>query len=338
MATTMLDIARAAGVGEGTVGRALRGKGYVSPATRERILRVAASLNYQPNHIARSLVLGKSDLVGIVASASDAAAFDPYLELVEPGIQEAGYSVLFYMLTSTSPDSETGIFREIIGKRVAGAIVMPSSLASDPKPYKMLLNSGVKVVVTNRNIPGIRTPQIVFDHYGSARLATDHLTSLGHRNIVYLAIPETSYVGRERGRGFRDAMNAAGIPINESSVIEVDCTEHAGFQTALELFARDDRPTAFVTRHDIVAVGVILAAVEAGLSVPGDVSVVGHGDISLAHALRVPLTTVHNPNQQMAFAAVEMLLEMLGGKPVEPVTRTLETHLVVRSSTSAIAQ
>ncbi len=332
MATTTSDIARAASVGESTVGRALHGKGYVSPATRERILKAAAELNYQPNHIARSLVLGKTDFVGIVAS--DATMFDLCVGPIEKGIREAGYSMSFYASTSARPESEEDIFREMIGRRVEGAIIIPASLTSDAEPYNLLLRNGVKIVIVDKNIPGVRTPQIVFDHYGSARLATEHLISLGHENIVYLAIPQTSYVGRERGKGFRDALNAAGIPISKSSVIETGHTEEAGFQAGIELFKCDNRPTAILARHDIVAVGIIQAAMEVGLSVPRDVSIVGHGDIPLAHALRVPLTTIHNPNKEMTTRAVEMLLEMLSGKPVTPSINTLGTHLVVRSSTA----
>lgn len=334
MASTIVDIAKRAGVGESTVVRALRGKGYVSPDTRAKIMKAAEELNYQPNHIARSLVLGKSDLIGIVASSGDIQTFGPSLESIDRGIREAGYSMLFYVSTSAVKDSEMNIFREIIGKRVAGAVIIPSSLTSDPKPYRMLLENGIKLVITDRCIPGIETPQLVFDHYASARMAAEHLISLGHKKIAYLGIPQTSYVGTERKRGFDEALKCAGIKPSDSVFMETDYTERAGYENTKKLLEDKNRPTAIIARHDIVAVGVMEALFDAGISIPGDISLMGQGDTNFSHALRVPLTTTHNPNDRLAEEGVKTLIDMLSGREVENATRMLDVNLVVRSSTA----
>lgn len=334
MAATIVDIAREAGVGEATVVRALRGTGYVSAATKARIEKVAARLNYHPNHVARSLALGTSEFVGMVLDAGFAPALKPFLSPIEQGIRNAGYSMLFYMSSGTGPDAELRCFRELLYKRIAGAIIAPNSLTPNPEPYRMLIDNGIKIVTIDINVDGLKAPQIVCDHYQSAKLATEHLISLGHRDIVYLAIPRTSHIGRERARGFQDTMTAAGIQIDESSIVETpDHTEEAGAEATLRLLERRKRPTAVVARLDTVAIGVMQTVLAAGLSIPEDISLVGHGDHGLCHALRVPLTTIHAPIEQMASLAVRRLLDMLAGKTVKPVTEALAVELVVRSST-----
>jgi len=333
LAATIVDIARVAGVGEATVVRALRGTGYVSPAAKARVKKAARELGYHTNHIARSLALGKSPFVGFVAGSGDVSAFHPYINTIEHRIREARYSMLFYISAGDRPAAEQACFWELISKRVAGAIVVPGSLDADPEPYRELIANGIKLVIVDRYVEEVCVPQIIFDHYRSSRLAIEHLASLGHRRIAHLGIPETSHVGRERARGFGDALEAAGIPLSECIITHVDPTEQAGADAAARLLELKQRPTAILTRRDSVAIGVMQTILAAGLSIPNDISLVSHGGSGPSHALRVPLTTLRRPTQRMATLAIEKLLDSLEGKDVEPVTTVLDVELVVREST-----
>ncbi|MBI2843706.1 MAG: LacI family DNA-binding transcriptional regulator [Armatimonadetes bacterium] len=337
LGVTAKDIARAAGVGRSTVQRALSNKGEISPETKARILKIAEELKYRPNHIARSLVLGQSRFVGVVATPSFMPEFPSTLQPVEFGLRQAGYSMLFF--TSTGyPGGERLCLEQMLQNRVAGVIAVPSSNPADRSAYQELIDSDIKLVIMGGCIEGLEVPQVLGNDYQAARLATEHLISLGHREIVYLAIPQTSYSGRERARGFKEAMADAGLPVRPSSIVEVKFGQEAGAEAMARILKRKNRPTALVVRHDIVAVGAVRAIFAAGLSVPEGFSVVGNTDVWFDDMLRVPLTSVRHPREQMAEFATKNLLAMLAKKPVEAKTTILDVDLVVRSSTAPPAK
>jgi LacI family repressor for deo operon, udp, cdd, tsx, nupC, and nupG len=216
--------------------------------------------------------------------------------------------------------------------RVAGVIVHPSSTHASPVYYQELIDSGVKLVTFDRYIEGVAAPQVVGDDYRAARLPTEYLISLGHRDIVHLAIPESSYAGRERARGFRDAMEAAGIPVTPSSTIEVRLGAEYGQRAMERILKRRERPTAVLTRQDIVAVGAMRAIYAAGLRIPEDISIIGNGDFWCGDMLRPALSTVHHPVEEMARIATQRLLDILSGQDVQPQTEVLDVRLVIRGS------
>jgi LacI family transcriptional regulator len=333
VSVTIADVARAAGVSRSTVSKAFGSKGFVSPATRARVIRVAAELSYRPSYIARSLSLGTSRLIGVVVTPSILTVFANFVQPIERAIREAGYSLLLYT-TSGDPESERLCLEDLIQKRVEGVISIPSSNPADVACYREVLASGIKLVVVDRCMDGLGAPQVGGDDYEAGRLATEHLLSLGHRRIVYLAIPRTSSTGRRRAQGFADAMSRAGIPVDESSIVESGFGEESGEKAMEALLRRQVPPTGVIARHDLNAIGAMRVALASGLSVPGDISIVGNADISLADMVRVPLTTVRHPSRQMAVTGVGWLLDMLGGKPVAPEITRLPVELVARSSTA----
>lgn len=330
MGCTVNDIARAAGVSRSTVLRALSGKPDVCVETRERIRSIAADMKYRPNYIARSLTRGKSNLVGVIATPSLYHSFKPIIERVEHGLREAGYSTLFYISSHDSGPEEIFI-ENLMKNRAEGVVAVPGSTAVTGA-YRELVDSGTKLVILDGYIEGLPAPQILGDNYKAARLATDHLLKLGHRRIVYLGIPQVSHVGRERARGFREALADAGVAPSADSIVETEFDEFAAEKTAAEILARPDRPTGLLVRHDIVARGVMRAILAAGLSIPNDISVVGSGDVLGSDMFRIPLTTVHFPAQEMADLGVKTLLAMLAGQTVEPKVHVLDVRLVERAS------
>lgn len=331
MPAKLVDIARAVGVTEITVRRALSGKGYVRSDTRERILKVAKELNYRPNRIARSLAMGKSGLIGVVVSSKLVVHYHMSIEPTERAIREAGYSMLLYTHEGNSVGEQLCL-EQLILHRVDGAIVYPCETPADNAAYKDVLDSGIKMVLIDRSIPDIPVPQILTSPYMPSRLATDYLISLGHRDIVYLAIPQTSDMGRERARGFRDAMAAAGIPVRKSSIVETAVGPEYGWESMSRLLERKEPPTAVIARHDLVAQGAMGAIFAAGLSVPEDISVVGNGDLWPEHLLRVPLTTIRHPAGHLYKLGMQKLLAMLDGEQVDPKISIEDIELVVRAS------
>ncbi|HEY3298161.1 MAG TPA: LacI family DNA-binding transcriptional regulator [Armatimonadota bacterium] len=331
MAATIDDIARFAGVGRSTVCRALRNETRISTETRERILKIAEELEYRPNRIALSLSLGKSRLVGVLVTPTAVPVFNTLIEPIEKGLRSAGYSILF---CSSSGDSETELATvdQMIDNHVDGVIIHPRISKPDPEIYRKLIKSGAKVVVIDRFVEGLDTPQIIVNDYQASRLATEYLISMGHRKIGDLSIPISEYAGRMRLRGYRDALNAAGIPDNDSYVVEVQLGHEDGATAMAELLQVKDRPTAVIARHDYVAIGAMRAIREAGLRIPEDISIMGAGDCWYDDMLCVPLTSLHYPYDELARSAIDVLLPMLGGESVESTVRVLDVSLVERSS------
>jgi len=330
MACTVNDIARAAGVSRSTVLRALSGKPDISGETCRRIQTLAAEMRYRPNYIARSLTQGRTNLVGVIAKPSIYYASHLVIEAVERGLREGGYSTLLYIPGNESGTDES-VIEQLMQNQVDGVIAVPGSM-TPPATYHELVEAGVKLVTLDGLIDNLAAPQITGDNYKAGRLGARHLIEQGHRRIAYMGIPHISNVGRDRARGIRDAFKEAGIAVDEDLFREIEFNEQAAEQCAAELLAK--RPTAMLVRHDVAARGAMRAIYAAGLSIPGDISLVGNGDILGSDMFRVPLTTVRFPARQMADFCVRTLLDMLAGKKVAPETTVFDVELVVRGSTA----
>lgn len=335
MGVTVIDIARVAGVGRSTVMRALSDKGDVSPETRERILKIAAEMKYRPNSLARGLVTGKSKLVGVIADPGFMPDAGHYLPQIEHGLRDGGYDMLFYTTTGL-PGSDRKCIDQVLQNRVAGVILVYGSAPSASAEYQELIDSGIRVVMIGASMDGLSVPQLFGSDYQTSCLAVDHLVSLGHKDIVCLALPQDSYSGRERARGFRESMEKAGLSADDSSIINTGFGPEAGREAMSRILRRKKLPTAVIARHDYVAIGAIRAVTDAGLSVPGDISVVGNTNVWFNDMLAVPLTTIRHPRDEMMKIGVRDLLDMLADKPVEPRTEVLEVELIVRASTGPV--
>lgn len=331
MPSTVYDIAKAAGVSTTTVLRALWDKGEIKPETKERILRLAAELNYRPNLVARSLTMGSSRFVGLVVTPTVSSTYAASIGVIVRALLKVGYVTLSYT-TDGRPEGERLCVDQIASARVAGAIVIPETDTPNAALFQELVDSGMKLVVAHSCIEGLRAPQVVGDNYQVAYRSAKYLISLGHRDIVYLAIPQTCYLGRERARGFCDACAEAGIPVTSGSIVKCGHSEEAGQRTMAQILTRKRIPTAVITRHDTVALGVMRATGAAGLTIPGDLSLIGNGDIPAADLLRVPLTSVRHPAEEVATMAIGKLVSMLEGHEIEPDVTKLDVELVIRES------
>jgi DNA-binding LacI/PurR family transcriptional regulator len=335
MAATVYDIARAASVSTTTVLRALWDKDDIKPETKERILKLAAEMNYRPNLVARSLTLGSSRFVGMIVTPFVTSSYADTIGLVVRAVRKAGYVTLCYT-TDGHPDSERMCVDHLASARVAGAIIIPQANTKNAGIYQELVDSGMKVVVAHSCIENLAAPQVVGDNYQVMFKSARYLISLGHRDIVYLAIPQDCCLGKERARGFHDALTEAGIPVSSSSIVSCGLSEEAGAKAMSAMIERKRVPTAIIARHDVVALGVMRAAFAAGLSIPEDLSLIGNTDIQVADLLRVPLTTVRHPSEEVARIASAMLTRMLEGEQVEPEVTKLDVELVVRASCAPV--
>jgi LacI family transcriptional regulator len=324
-AARLRDVAEAAGVDTSIASRILSGDGAltVRPETRRRVLEAASQLAYRPNTAARALKTRKTMAIGMIVPELTNVAYATIALGADERASRAGYALLV----------ATGSVRDrldAIDGRMDGLLV---GIATSETVRMGDLGGPLPTVLVNRHeLLGL--PSVTVDDEAGSALATQHLLSLGHKEIAHVAGPQNSDTGRRRQAGYVRAMRAAGIDPRPDRMLEASYDEAGGELAASRLLASKRRPTALFVANVRAAIGALVAARRLGLSVPHDVSLVGFHDAPVAMYLDPELTTVRMPLREMGSAAVESLLALLDGRPVEDVRVATPPELVVRGSTA----
>ena len=329
---TIEDVARAAGVGRGTVSRVLNGSVQVSPAARAAVRRAVDELGYVPNRAARSLVTRRTDTVALVVSEPGDRLFgDPYFAAILRGIGErladSPYQLLLTM-TATSRDRER-VAAYLTDQHADGVLLL--SLHAHDDLAARLETRGVPTVCGGR--PATTHPACVVDvaNRVGARSAVDHLLHRGRRHVALVAGPQDMSSGHDRLLGAQDAWVGAGLPTEHLLVVHGDYSEASGEVGVRELVARGHHPDAVFAASDLMAVGAMRALRAAGLRVPEDVAVVGFDDSPVCRHTEPELTTVRQPVVEMGRVMADLLVTRMVGGEV-PAETVLPTQLVVRAS------
>jgi LacI family transcriptional regulator len=332
---TLTDIAREAGVSVSTASRVLSGDTSlrIRPDTRERVEQIAQRRAYVPNHLARSLRLARTGSVAFVVPEVNNAIFTEVLRGVEDGADELGLDVLIG--SGRRIDAGNGFLERLDAeRRVDGFLIQPSDVADPNHPDEVFAGKNGPVVWLNT----YREDGSVFlDNARAARLATEHLLGLGHTRIGFLGGPAGSFTGGERRDGFTAALAAAGVPLHEEWTMAGGYSAQAGDRAARALLEVRpvDRPTALVVANVNAALGVLGAARQLGVSVPGDVSVVALHDVWFAEYSEPRLTVVRLPLYEMGQHGIRDLSAQLNGQT--PLARRIvdpAPELVRRESTA----
>jgi LacI family transcriptional regulator len=331
MPVTLEDIARALNVSKMTVSRAINNHPEISHATRERILATARKMNYRPNQFARALTTNQSYLIGIVVPDLMHSYFAEICRGVETHARPVGYQNLICS-TEEEPQKEQDEIEALLS-RTDGLIIASAMTANQAKFYRQLLGDGVKIVLIDRVLEGVRCSAVTTDDLQVGVLATEHLIKVGHRRIGHLRGTSAS-TSLQRFEGYRRALAKARIRFDQELVRECGFTETDGNQAMKMWIASENLPTAIFAANDPAAIGAMAAMEEAGLRVPDDVAFVGAGSIHYGDMLRVPLTTVAWSTAAMGQAAAELLLELIRdkNKTRKPRRITIPPELVIRQS------
>lgn len=324
---SMADVAAAAGVSGQTVSRVVNASPRVDPATRERVERAMAELGYRPHRAARALRTGRTHELALVVSTLATVGNSRMLHAIADAAAARGYTLT--VVTASGRDDVAGSFARLHDRGVDGAIVLNEATALAREAE---IPEGLAVVVVDSPADA-RFSIVQTDHAGGARQATEHLLGLGHRRVHHLAGPPASFAAAERERGWRAALDAAGV--EAPPVLRGDWSAASG-HAALASVPVD--ATAVFAANDQMALGALRALADAGRDVPGAVSVVGFDDVVDAAQYRPPLTTVRQDFDALAESAVIALVEQLteGAADRSGVGATLvPTSLVVRASTAA---
>jgi DNA-binding LacI/PurR family transcriptional regulator len=325
---TIVDVARRAGVSKSLVSLVLRGAPNVSEEKREAVTRAAEEIGYRPNAVARSLVRRRSFVIGVMVSDLHNPYFTEVIDGIEAASRVAGYHALFNSGGRTAA-GEADAIDALLQLRTDG-VVMAGPVLSAARIAQVA--TAVPVVVVARSSRSRAHDSITNDDRMGARLAVDHLVSLGHRAIAH--VDGGSGAGSpQRRSGFLRAMARHGLA-RSATVVRGAFTEDGGRGGVRTLLRAGRRPTAIFVGNDLAAVGALDALDERGLRVPHDVSLVGYDNIALAGLGHIDLTTIDQPRREMGVTAVGLLLERRDGGRRAARHLVVPPSLVVRGSTA----
>ncbi|NNC37262.1 MAG: LacI family transcriptional regulator [Acidimicrobiales bacterium] len=329
---TIIEIAERAGVSMKTVSRVLNGEPNVRESTREKVKKVAAELNYQPNVFARSLASKRSF---VVAHFHDNPSPD-YLEKIYTGIHQvtrsSGYLAVMEPLTVPYTKSAG----EYLARFKVDGVILSPPLSDNTALVEMLLERGIPIVrISPRNNFELSSYAYV-DDTSATKAMTEHLIELGHKKIAFIAGPREHGAARKRETGFHQATEAAGLNKSECPVFQGDFSVRSGFDAAKAALANSGDVTAIVAANDDMAVGVVMAALKRGLDVPGDLSVTGFDGSRLGDIIWPQLTTVKQPVEEMAAEVTSMLLEEIVAKEHEKKAVKFDVTNLIRNTTSIV--
>jgi LacI family transcriptional regulator len=327
---TIKDVAREAGVNVSTASRALAGSYGVSKATREKILQVAEALKFRPNSIARGLVTGRSNTIGLLVSDIRNPFFAEVARGVEDAADTAGLRV-FVCNSDLDATKQMRYFEALRARQVDGVIINSISNMT-AQQQRELADAGIPIVLLNRpsgSEPGFST--VTAENFEGGYQAGRYLIRLGHLSLGHITGPRNHGNLAERCRGFAKACESAEPQI-APTILYGNQSYEGGFELTKKLLIRNPTLTAIFAANDIMAFGALRALMEAGLKVPEDISVMGFDDLELASVITPPLTTVRQPKYEIGQAAVQILLS----STQVPERRVFGVSLIERQSCRAI--
>ncbi|HEU4656041.1 MAG TPA: LacI family DNA-binding transcriptional regulator [Capillimicrobium sp.] len=323
---TILSIAEVAGVSKSVVSRALRGEPGVSERSRKAVFDAVAELGYSPNAAARSLVQQRSYNVGLLISDLSNPFFAVVLEGIDDVAAQHGYRPVI-TTSNRDPRSEAAALQQLLELRTDAIVLIGPRLPND---VVARATEAVPVVSLEGSVRTPRVDIVLNDDRTGARLAVEHLVSLGHERIAHID-GGAAYAAQERRAGYEETMAAFGLTPRS---VSGGFTEDGGFQGVHRLFSQDrPRPTAITTSNDLAAIGALNALEKLGYDVPGDVSLVGYDNTYLAGLRHISLTTINQLGFDMGRIAMEAALRRMERPDARARRHLLPPELVVRAST-----
>ena len=325
------DVARLAEVSHQTVSRVLNNQPNIRPATRARVEAAMATLGYQPNPAARSLVTAKSNMLGLLVS--DTGLYGPagMLNAMERSARQAGYFAITVAVRFDSPESWAEGLQHLSRMHVEGIATI--ALQSEVIKMAAKIMPTIKLIAIDTDDQANKVNAVGIDNLGGGHMATRHLIELGHKKILHIMGPSTSSEAQNRRRGYEQAMAEAGL---EPAVVQGDWTAETGFRIGIELNLELTGYTAIFTANDQLSLGLMKALNMRGVSVPHDISLVGFDDIPESPYFNPPLTTIRQDFNQLGEVAIEMLLSDLAGTKRKKF-EALKPNLIVRDSAIRIS-
>jgi LacI family transcriptional regulator len=324
----MKQVAERAGVSTSTVSHVINGTRAVSADVRVRVQAIIAELRYVPSAVARSLKSDRTRTIGLMVPNN---ANPCYAEL-NRGIQDTAFARGYHLILCNAYDDlhkQAAYLRGLMEKRIDGLVLV--AVHAGDELAQLLREQSLPLVLVDRAVPGVAADFIETDQLTAGYLATRHLIELGHTEIACVYGP---YREPPRLAGYQRALKEAGLEARPGLQVRSDFTSEGGFQAFRQLLALERRPSAIFACNDLMAIGGICAASEAGVRIPADLSVIGHDDIPQAAYATPRLTTMAQPKFAMGERVAHMLFERLAGEQMPWRQESRQATLVVRQSTA----
>lgn len=325
--STLLDVAREAGVSPSTVSRILNGTAKVSDEKRQAVMAAIARTGFAPNQMAQGLKKGRSHTIGIVVQDISSPFFDETLRGVDDGLKDTGYASVI-VSGHWDAQEEAARIRLLLARKVDGIILLSGRMADEAV---LQFARQRPIVSTGRALKTGHALGFKLDNEYGAWLAMRHLLELGHRRIAFVCGPEDNVDAAERLQGYRRALEEAGIKADPRLIVQGNFHENSGLLAASHLLDSQQQFTAVFAANDLSAYGVRLCLYRKGIRVPDDVSLVGFDDLPGSAYTTPPLTTIRQPLYDMGRIATHSLLRLINGEPAQAAIPPLE--LVVRETT-----
>lgn len=325
---TSVDVARLAGVSQSAVSRVFTPGTSVSDKTAEKVRRAASQLGYRPNVLARSLITGKSRIIGLVVAHLDNQFYPVALELLSNALQARGYHILVFMAPNAG-DVVENVIEELLDYQVDGIVTASVAMTNDLTARCDAL--GIPVVMFNRGQDDPRLSEVTSDNILGSRKVAEFLLAGGHQRIAHISGWSGSSTGRDRARGFTQRLAEAGM--EPFAVIDGMYSREGAADATRQLFSGVEKPDAIFVGSDHMAFSVMdVLRHELGLDIPTEVSVVGYDDVPMAGWPAYSLTTLRQPVNRMVEATVSTLLSFVEEGASQPRKIKIEGALVVRGS------
>ena len=326
------DIATRAGVSVMTVSKVMRDKADISAKTKVRVRQLAKQMGYTPDSVAQGLRYKRSKLFGLVIPAATNPIYARIVMAIEEQAHEAGFDLLVGHSLNI-PEREEMVVHRLLSRRIDGLFLAPVYRMEPAAPiYEELLRRNIPTVLLGHRAPFCeKFVNVETDDVSASYMATKHLIGLGHRRIAFFTGPPVAPSSQERLDGYRRALREENIQWDDRLIFTAGSTIEEGEKAALQLL--DERPSATAVQavNDLVAIGAGTVFLKQGLKIPGDLSLVGFGNVLVSEHFRVPLTTVRQPKLRLGAAAMDQMVKLLRNE--RPTTQRLPAEIVVRDST-----
>lgn len=330
--STIRDIALKLDISVSTVSRALRNMPEVNEKTRIKVLAMAEQLNYEPNRVAQSLRIKRTNTIGVIVPEVEMHFFSSIISGIQEAANRLGFNVMFCQ-SNESYDTELANIQALISSRVDGLLISLSRETKNPGHIHNLIEKNIPLVLFDRVFDDIKTSKVIVDDYEGAFNAVSYIVKTGCTRIAYLGGPSDMSISNYRLKGYLDALkqsNVSQVPL----VVHCENLEEGAAKEAEKLLSLDNPPDAIFCFNDPVAIKVMQVIKEKGLQIPEQIAIVGFTDDPVSALITPSLTTVTQPSYEMGKTAAQLLIKQITAKEdFEPETKILKTELAIRDST-----
>ncbi|HEX6890947.1 MAG TPA: LacI family DNA-binding transcriptional regulator [Chryseolinea sp.] len=332
---TIRDIAIKLNISISTVSRALRGVADVNPATKKAVQEMAKQLNYEPNRVAQSLRIKRTNTLGIIVPEIALHFFSSAISGIQEEASRHGYSIMICQ-SLESYETEKQNVHMLASNRVDGMLISMSSQTDDVGHIQQLVDKDLPVVLFDRVSESLHVSKVVVDDHDGAFKAVEHLVKTGCKKIAYIGGPTSFYISNQRKKGYLDALSQYGMGDNNQLIVHChELHDDPAIQvTRLLELPSQERPDAFFCFNDPIAVTTLQILKSKMVAIPDEISVIGFTNEPVSRFIEPSLTTVSQPSHAMGKKAIELFVaQRQDPEHFEPVTAVLKTDLIIRHST-----